>query len=182
MMQELKREFARNVARDVKDYVGYSINRSSDNLMIWITQPELISTLKKVEIRGEDTNVDIPARSGSSHMVVDENDIVSGRIHRSYRVIISKFLYLATKSRSKICNAVRKLSKHLDRPSKAHVKTANMAMNFVKNTRDWSYVVEPEAGEGWVLEAMCDSDYSADKDSRLSISGYIVLLKRVATS
>lgn len=44
--QELKKSFAINVALDVKHYVGCSIKRNPDKKKIWITQPELISTLK----------------------------------------------------------------------------------------------------------------------------------------
>lgn len=89
-------------------------------------------------------------------------------MHRSYHEAEGKLLCLVTKSRPEICNAVRELSKHLDKPSQDHIKAANMVMNFVRNTRHRSYLVDLETGVDWVLE-----DYSGDNDSRLSILGYV---------
>lgn len=62
--------------------------------------------------------------------------------------------------------------KRLDRPPEEHVRAAIMVMNFMRNM---SYLMEPKAG-------MTDSDYSGNKDSRLSILGYIVFLRKVDIS
>lgn len=59
-------------------------------------------------------------------------------------------------------------------PWEEHVRAANMIMNYVRNTNDKVYVMEPEDGKEWDLEAISDSDYSRDKGTRLSISGYVV--------
>ena len=113
---------------------------------------------------------------------IEESTIVGAKEHRSYREAVGKLLYVATKTRPEICNAVRELSKHLDRPTEEHLKAANMVINYVRNTRSLVYKMEPAGGEDWVLEAMSDSDYSGDKDNRLSISGFVVFLRKVAIS
>ena len=180
---ELKTHFAIKFAWEVTDYVGCNFKRSSNGNKLLVSQPELINTLKKIEIWEEDLKSSIPARPGTIlPRVVDDTEIVSAARHRSYREAVGKLLYLATKSRPEVCNAVRELSKHLDRPSEEHIRAANMLINYVLNTKDKVYVMHPQKGKEWILEAMTDSDYSGDKDSRLSISGYVVFLRKVAIS
>ena len=180
---ELKTHFAIKFAWEVTDYVGCNFKRSSNGNKLLVSQPELINTLKKIEIWEEDLKSSIPARPGTIlPRVVDDTEIVSAARHRSYREAVGKLLYLATKSRPEVCNAVRELSKHLDRPSEEHIRAANMLINYVLNTKDKVYVMHPQKGKEWILEAMADSDYSGDKDSRLSILGYVVFLRKVAIS
>lgn len=50
MMQELKRHCAIKFVWDVTEYVGCTLKKNQANMTIYISQPELISTLEKSEI------------------------------------------------------------------------------------------------------------------------------------
>ena len=112
MSKELKKYFAIKFADEINEYVGCKISKSSDNSKILVSQPQLIDTLENIEIWEPDPKVTIPARPGVIlQRAIEESKIVGAKEHRSYREAVGKLLYVATKTRPEICNAVRELSK-----------------------------------------------------------------------
>lgn len=86
-------------------------------------------------------------------------------------------LYLIKYSRPDIANGVRELSKVMDGATFAHYKSMLRVIKFISNTRDKCLELNGENfGQGllWKLQAFCDSDYAGDKDTRMSVTGFII--------
>ena len=84
-------------------------------------------------------------------------------------------LYLTKHSRPDITNPVRELSKSMDGASMAHVTEMNRVINFVLEMKRLGLRMVPFFKDGiWKLEALSDSDFANDKDTRYSVYGYII--------
>ena len=176
----LKEHFIIKIERNVSEYVGCTIKRDRAKTRLWVTQPHLIKTLEHSDLWRSDSAVDLPMKVGEILLrPTTDEEIVSAKTHSAYREAVGKLLYL-TKTRPELCNPLRELSKHLGKPTMSHVEAVIYCMNYVWNTRFKAYKIHPLIAALWILEAMCDSDYSGDKDSRLSISGYVIWLMKVA--
>lgn len=107
--------------------------------------------------------------------------LLSGDDDRLYRTILGKLLYLTTKTRPDISNAVRELSKHSDAPMEEHLKAAKQVVSYVLTTQEEYLSMKPDVGETYV-EAYRESDFSGDPDTRRSVTGFVVLFCGVAVS
>ena len=84
-------------------------------------------------------------------------------------------LYLVKHSRPDIANAVRELSKVADIANQAHWKALMRLIKYVLDTRKFGLKLNPKLkGNIFFLEGISDSDYVGDKDTRVSVFGYIL--------
>ena len=84
-------------------------------------------------------------------------------------------LYLNKHSRPDITNPVRELSKSMDGASMAQVTEMYRVINFVLETKTLGVRMVPNfKDDTWKLEALSDSDFANDKDTRYSVHGYII--------
>ena len=92
-----------------------------------------------------------------------------------YRSGVGTLLYLAKHSRSDITNPVREFSKSMDGSSMAHGTKMYRVINFVLEMKKFRLRMVPTFKDGiWKLEALSDSDFANDKDTRYSVYGYII--------
>ena len=92
-----------------------------------------------------------------------------------YRSGVGTLLYLTKHSRPDITNPVRELSNSMDSASMAHVAEMYWVINFVLETKTLGLRMLPTFKDGiWKLEALRDSDFANDKDTRYSVYGYII--------
>ena len=102
-------------------------------------------------------------------------DIVNPEEHETYRSGVGTLLYLTKHGRPDICNPVRELSKTLDAPAPVLLKEMHKLIRFVLSTKDFGFKfklmknIKKEA-----LKALSDSDFASDKETRISILGYII--------
>ena len=102
----------------------------------------------------------------------------------TYRSGVGMQLYLVKHSRPDIANAVRELSKVMDDPTIYAMKELNRIIKFVLDTSDYGLKIDPESNENeklnkWNLKVYTDSDYAGDKDTRISVTGYVLFLLNV---
>ena len=84
-------------------------------------------------------------------------------------------LYLTNHSRTDIANAVCELSKSMDGASKLQLRELLRVIIFVLDTKDLSLKMVPTLHNRiWHLEAFSDSDFTNDKDTRISVYGYVI--------
>ena len=84
-------------------------------------------------------------------------------------------LYLTKHSRPDITNAGQKLSKCMDGAIKLQLRELKRVAKFALDTKDLGLCIVPSMSDGiWFLEALSDSDFANDKETRISIYGYIV--------
>ena len=85
-------------------------------------------------------------------------------------------LYLVKHSRPDIANSVRELSKVADGATPGHWKALIRLIKYVLDTRKLKLKMEPQirADNNFFLEGISHSEYSGDKETRISVYGYIV--------
>jgi hypothetical protein len=108
-----------------------------------------------------------------------EEEKISDSDQTLYRSGVGMLLYLVKHSRPDIANVVRELSKCMDGASLAALKELKRVIKFVLDTRDLGLKIEPKitgSGDDWDIVIYTDSDYGGDKESRISVTGYIVYL------
>jgi hypothetical protein len=96
-----------------------------------------------------------------------------------YRSGVGMLLYLVKHSQPDIANVVRELSKCMDGATEAAKKEMNRVIKFVLDTKVYGLKIEPKISsseDNWDIVIYTDSDYGGDKESRISVTGYIVYL------
>ena len=89
-------------------------------------------------------------------------------------------LYLTKHSRPDITNAVRDLSKSMDGASKLQLGELRRVEKFVLDTKYLGLCIVPTMSDGiWQFEAPSDSDLAIDKETRISVYGYITFFSGV---
>ena len=87
-------------------------------------------------------------------------------------------LYLAKYSRPDIANTVRELAKGMQGPTPNAFKQMKRVLKFVIDTKDYGLRMEPKLEQEaiWDMKVYTDSDWAGDKDTRKSVSGYVLYL------
>ena len=72
-------------------------------------------------------------------------------------------------------NPVRELSKALDGALPSDFKEMLRVTKFVLDTKHIGLKIEPNIEDGmWHLKMLSDSDFAGDKETRISVTGYIL--------
>ncbi|KAL7568636.1 hypothetical protein ACA910_022734 [Epithemia clementina (nom. ined.)] len=164
---------------DLADYLGCKFIISDDGERGWLGQPHITDGLeKKFGEKVKDTFFGkTPGTPGS--VVVrpkDKEDCISEEEQQEFRSGVGTLLYLTKHSRPDICNVTRELSKVMDGAAKAHQKELYRVIKHVLMTKALGLKFDPKREEGiWSLKAYSDSDFASDKDTRISVSGYVIL-------
>jgi hypothetical protein len=84
-------------------------------------------------------------------------------------------LYLVKHSRPDISNATRELSKVGDGATEAHWKQLLRAIKYTMSTKNKAMKMKPQKKDNmFYLEGISDSSFGEDKDTRISVFGYVV--------
>ena len=107
----------------------------------------------------------------------NEEDKVNAKDHETYRSGVGTLLYLTKHRRPDIRNPVRELSKTMDAPAPAHLKEMYKLIRFVLSTKDYGLTFKLiKSIRKWVLKALSDNDFASDKETRISVFGYIIYI------
>ena len=181
-----KAGFNLKIEGSLDDYLSCEISMNDNNTKGWIHQPHL---LKKLELKfGKDVeklqDYTTPGTPGISTLR-DADLAVSKEEHKYYRSGVGMLLYLVKHTRPDIANAVRELSKALDKPSPAAIKEMKRVIKYVLTTKNQALKVAPTPmtqDEMWTMTAFSDSDYATDPETRRSITGFVLYLMGVPIS
>ena len=111
----------------------------------------------------------------TARRIEDPEDRVNPQDHEIYRSGVGTLLYLTKHSRPDICNPVRELSKTMDAPAPAHLKEMYKVIRHVLSTKGYGLKFELRKDIiKWALKALSDSDFASDKETRISVFGYIL--------
>ena len=102
-------------------------------------------------------------------------DKVNPEDHETYRSGVGTILYLTKHSRPDICNPVSELSKTMDVPAPVYLKEMYKVNRHVLSTK--GYGLEFELTKNmikWALKALSNSYFASDKETRISVFGYII--------
>ena len=164
---------------EMKNFVGCHLVESADKKTIWIHQPKLIKHLKK-DFKSYITTERVyrtPAAPKTVIMRPEENDpVISSEEQTKYRSGVGMLLYLVKHSRPDLSNAVRELTKVLDKATQAHWKAMIRVIKYVLDTRMCALKLQPKMMEGskekYYLEGISDSEFAGDRETRVSVYGY----------
>jgi len=173
------------VADGTSDYLSCEVLFSNDRKRAWLGQPHLIKNLRK-HFWDSVKNLQVYRTPGTPNHGLrrpnkEENIDINKVDHSKYRTGVGMLLYLIKHSRPDIANAVRELSKLLDKPTVAAIKEMHRCIKYVLDTHEYGLKIYPTRldDEKWTMTVYTDSDWAGDKDTRKSVSGFIVYLINV---
>ena len=105
----------------------------------WLGQPSIIRSLEK-KFGEEAMKHRLGLTPGTPRFiamrVAEEEDKLPATEHATYRSGVGTLLYLTKHSRPDLFNAVRELSKMMDRPAPIHLKEMYRIIRYVLETKD----------------------------------------------
>jgi hypothetical protein len=168
------------------DYVGAKIIPTDEN-SIHILQPALIKKMENV-FKEEIKNLVTYATPGAPNEALirptSEDVLISTEEQTKFRSGVGMLLYLIKHSRPDISNSVRELAKVMDGATKYHMKKLYRTIKYVVDTKNFGLFMKPTTGsnERFIIKGICDSDFAGDKDTRISVTGYVVYVNGVLIS
>ena len=166
------------VETKLTDYLSCEININENSTKGTLRQPHLIKNLES-KFGKEVENMQryqTPGTPGKGVVRPEkETDKINPEEQKKFRSGVGMLLYLVKHSRPDIANAVRELSKSMDGATLAGMKELRRVIKYVLDTKMYGLKLEPEREkEMWKLIAYTDSDWAGDKETRISVSGYIL--------
>ena len=188
-IQDLKDEgFTLKEDGSLDDYLSCEITMNEDMTVGWIHQPHLLTKMEKrfKELIKGLQSYKTPSAPGGAVIQNHGGPVVDKERHKTYRSGVGMLLYLVKHSRPDIANGVRELSKALVGPSEAAYKDMLRMIKFVLETKNLAIKLMPVVEDVdeliWNVVAYSDSDYAGDKESRLSVAGFVLYLMGVPIS
>jgi hypothetical protein len=108
-------------------------------------------------------------------------DVLDAHYQRRYRSGVKMLLYSTRYSRPDICNTIQELSKCMDSTTQGTYNELLRVIKFVIDTKIFSLQVQPKLDNnlGWSLKIFCDSYWTDDPETRVSVAGFIISLLNV---
>jgi hypothetical protein len=174
------------VEHETKEYLGCEILFDKEQTKAWLGQPFIV---KKMFNRFKDliNTRHIYRTPGTPGFTVvrpvTPEEQISPEDQKVYRSAVGSLLYLIKYSRPDIANTVRELSKCMDKATPAAFKEMKRVMRFVAGTKEYGLKLEPHSPNAttfsWNMVVYTDSAWAGDKDTRRSVSGYVLFLSTV---
>jgi len=174
-IESLKKVFNIKVQGDLEDYLGCEITRNERGFCI--SQRRIIEDLVE-RFKDYLSGREFKTPSSSGYRVIrpddDSEDCLKNEEQMLYRSAVGSLLYLVKHSRPDLSNSVREFSKVMDRAEQSHWRELLRMVKYVSLSRNKELCLYPDDVDTWILEVFSDSDYSGDKDTRRSVSGYVI--------
>jgi hypothetical protein len=101
--------------------------------------------------------------------------LITSKEQTTYRSGVGMMLYLVKHSRPEISNAIRELSKVGDGATPSHWKSLMRSIKYVLDTQNQGLKIYPtQHQDTFTLEGIADSEYAGDRDTRISVYGFII--------
>ena len=174
----IQKEFSVKIQHNLADYLGWEFHMNKERTKGWLGQPSIIKSLEqKFGEKAMKTRSSLTPGTPRfiARRLENEEDKVNAQDHETYRSGVGTLLYLTKHSRPDISNPVRELSKTMDAPAPAHLKEMYKLIRFVLETQDHGLKFKlMKSIRKWVLKALSDSDFASDKETRISVFGYVI--------
>jgi hypothetical protein len=175
IITSLQEVFKVKVQGSLEDYLGCEVVKEEEGY--WIGQRRIIEDLiGKFKVFLPGRVFDTPTLN---RYVVErgvEEPLEEGK-QALFRSGVGSLLYLVKHSRPDIANCVRELSKVMDRAGHNHWKALLRAIRYCEVTKDHvTQIFNTEKEKRVKLEVYSDSDYAVDKETRKSVTGYVIFM------
>ena len=174
----IQKEFSVKIQHNLADYLGCEFHMNKEKTKGWLGQSSIIKSLEQ-KFGERAMKERLSMTPGTPRFIArrleNKEDKVNAEDHETYRSGVGTLLYLTKHSRPDISNPVRELSKTMDAPAPAHLKEMHKLIRFVLSTKDYGLKFKLiKSMRKWVLKALSDSDFASDKETRISIFGYVI--------
>ena len=175
---KIQKVFSVKIQHNLADYLGCEFYMNKERTRGWLGQPSIIKSLEqKFGERAMKERLSLTPGTPrfTAIRIEDPEDKVNPQDHEIYRSGVGTLLYLTKHSRPDICNPVRELSKTMDAPAPAHLKEMYKLIRHVLATKGYGLKFELRKDiMKWALKALSDNDFASDKETRISVFGYII--------
>ena len=184
---EIKDIFTVKNVGGLEDYLGCEVRFDHDNEGAIMYQPHII---KKLESRFKKYVLDkkpkdLPSAPSSIVLRNFEEELkLSEEKQKLYQSGVGVLLYLSKYTRPDISNGIRELSKNMGRANENDLNSLLRMIKYVLETKNMGLKMRPikNLRNLFSILGFCDSDYATDKDTRKSVTGYVVYLNGVPIS
>ena len=174
---EVKVEFS------MEDYLSCHVLFDKSGEKAWLGQPHMVKKIVSTfgdEVKGMRSFL-TPGMPGTSVVRPKvESEQVSPEMQTRYRSGVGMLLYLVKHSRPEIANAVRELTRCMDKATKEAYREMLRVLKYVCDTQTLGLKMFIKRDEGdpmdWQLVIYSDSDWANCKETRKSISGFVMFL------
>ena len=171
-IEEVKKEISKKF--DAVDmgplhyFLGVKVIQS-ENGSVWIGQPSYIqSVLNKFKM--EDCNpVETPADASQKLKKAEEKEELADK--ELYQSAVGSLLYVSTRTRPDISNAIGSCARFSSNPTKCHWTAVKRIMRYLKGTFDFGLLYNTTDAKD--LVGYSDADWAGDVNDRKSTSGYV---------
>lgn len=168
VLNHLEKEFKIKVYEKPKNYIGFEVKRNEKGILLH--QQNYIEKLLRKFNMFDSKPVSTPCNTDKKESETINNNISDF----PYRELVGGLLYLSTRSRPDISQAVNEASKKLENPSKEDIISVKKILKYLNGTR--SKGIMYKRGEDIRnLHAYCDSDYANCTKTRRSTTGYVIM-------
>jgi hypothetical protein len=178
VIKELSKVFKVKYLGKLENFLGCRIIENKERDIIYLHQPKLLKNLEitfgeyldKVRIyktpAGPKTSIIRPVKG---------DPLISDEMQKKFRSGVGMLLWLVKHSRPDLNNATRELSKVADGATEGHWKELLRTISYTVKTKDYALKINPiKNGNIFYLEGISDSNYAEDKETRISVFGYII--------
>ena len=175
---KIQKVFSVKIQHNLADYLGCEFHMNKERTRGWLGQPSIIKSLEqKFGERAMKERLSLTPGTPrfTARRIENPEDKVNPQDHEIYRSGVGTLLYLMKHSRPDICTPVRELSKTMDAPAPVHLKEMYKVIRHVLSTKGYGLKFELRKDIiKWALKALSDSDFASDKETRISLYGYII--------
>jgi len=176
--KEIKAIFSVTVSPIATEYLGCEINVAESHSSRWIGQPDLYKNLEKKfgnMLKGQRTT-ETPS-TPSFHVVrnIPEAVFILDHDQKLYRSGVGMLLFLVKHTWPDLSNSTRELSKVMDKATEGHMKELCRVIKYAIDTKNKVLKLWPEdTDEKWRIKAYSDADFTGNKETRISVTGYVI--------
>ena len=179
-VSKIQKEFSVKIQHNLADYLGCEFHMNKEITKGWLGQPSIIKSLEQKlgkKAMKERLSLTPGTPRFTARRLENPEDKVNPEDHETYRSGVATLFYLTKHSRPDICNSVRELSKTMDAPAPVHLKEMYKVIRHVLSTKRYGLTFELRKDViKWALKALSDSDFASDKETRISVFGYIIYI------
>jgi hypothetical protein len=174
--QGLKNKFMMEDLGEARLVLGMQVTRDRANRTLTLSQQAYLE--KMLEKLGllQMNPVTTPMNPNTVLVKAPSTHTASKQDITFYQAIIGSLMYAANGTRPDIAFAVNRLSKYSSNPDSIHITALKHVLRYIRGTLSFSLTYRGTKDKQPPLTAFCDADYANDKDDRLSVSGYAVML------
>ena len=168
---------------EFKEYVGCMIEHDMEKRSLVMTQPVMLQSFED-EFDLPAYDYASPAEPGKVLEEVHEGQELNPNEQSNFRKGVGKLLHMMRWTRPEIWNSVREVSRRMGLANQDHYKALMRIMKYCRTTRTRGWKLHPkrkwnckDKSFEFVLRGKSDSNYASCKETRRSVTGFVVYLE-----